>query len=349
VDDAGTKGVDETTTGVDEDNNEPIATTGVDATTELEHYVNKLGAELDQEIAALDTDYDTEPNEDDVEIDDSFEPINDDETNDIRADAIREQTSADHQAEEETDDEDSIDEDAPTQPLPKLRRNGTPSYAHLKGRDGDGALVSLMQPDEFKGDRHQSHIILQNIIMTQYNLKQGIKKIWGKRRKEAFVAELQQLYDRDVMTPVSKYDLTPAGRKGALRYLMFLKEKRCGTIKGRGCAYSRSQHDYMLKEEISSPTVATKALALTCIVDAIEKRDVATSDIPGAFLQSLMKGKVIMKLEGIMAEVILKIYQIQKNTSSQRTAKTLYTSYLRRPYMAPFKQHYCFGITCLRN
>ena len=68
--------------------------------------------------------------------------------------------------------------------------------------------------------------------MTQYNLKQGIKK-FGDSGKAAVLTELQQLYDQKVMRPVNKYDLTPAERKGALRYLMFLKEKRCGTIKGR--------------------------------------------------------------------------------------------------------------------
>jgi hypothetical protein len=76
----------------------------------------------------------------------------------------------------------------------------------------------------------------------------------------------------------------------------------------------------MSKEETSSPTVATEALILTCVIDAMEGRDVATCDIPGAFMQSDMKGKVVMKLEGVMAEVILKIdprqytkYVVQEN------------------------------------
>jgi hypothetical protein len=81
-------------------------------------------------------------------------------------------------------------------------------------------------------------VILQSIIMTQYNLKQGIRK-FGDEGKQAVLTELRQLYNRDVMEPVSKYDLTPTERKGALRYLMFLKEKRCGLIKGRGCADGR--------------------------------------------------------------------------------------------------------------
>jgi hypothetical protein len=74
----------------------------------------------------------------------------------------------------------------------------------------------------------------------------------------------------------------------------------------------------MMKQETSSPTVATEALILTCVIDAIEGRDVATCDIPGAFMQSDMKGKVVMKLEGVMAEVILKI------------DPTLYTKYVAK-------------------
>jgi hypothetical protein len=75
--------------------------------------------------------------------------------------------------------------------------------------------------------------------MTQYKLKQGIKK-FGDDGKAAVLVKLQQLYDRNVMEPVMKSDLTPAEHKGALRYLMFIKEKCCGKIKGRGCADGRS-------------------------------------------------------------------------------------------------------------
>jgi hypothetical protein len=85
---------------------------------------------------------------------------------------------------------------------------------------------------------------------------------------------------------------------------MFLKEKRCGTIKGLGYADGRPQRDYMSKKETSSPTVA---LILSCVIDAVEGRGVATCNIPGAFMQSDMKGKVVMKLEGVLAEIIVKI------------------------------------------
>jgi hypothetical protein len=71
-----------------------------------------------------------------------------------------------------TDDESTDDED--DVPLPRLRRQRAPSYKHLKGRDGDGSLPTAARPREFRGDKHQAHVILQNIEMTQYNLKQGI-------------------------------------------------------------------------------------------------------------------------------------------------------------------------------
>jgi len=45
-------------------------------------------------------------------------------------------------------------------------------------------------------------------------------------------------------------------RKNALRYLMFLKEKREGTIKARGCADGSLQRIYTNKEDMSSPTVS---------------------------------------------------------------------------------------------
>jgi hypothetical protein len=88
---------------------------------------------------------------------------------------------------------------------------------------------------------------------------------------------------------------------------MFLKKKGCGMIKRRGCADGRKQQAYTSKEESSSPTVATESLMLSCIIDAKEGRVVATADIPNAFMQADMEGKVLMKMEGTMAELLVKL------------------------------------------
>ena len=65
-------------------------------------------------------------------------------------------------------------------------------------------------------------------------------------------------------------------RKQALGYLMFLKRKRSGKMKGRGCADGRPDREYITKEESSSPTVSLYALIGSCLMDAIDGRKVIT-------------------------------------------------------------------------
>lgn len=93
----------------------------------------------------------------------------------------------------------------------------------------------------------------------------------------------------------------------ALPYLMFLKQKRTGKIKGRGCADGRKQHETMSKEEVSSPTVAIESVMISCTIDAHEERDVATADIPGAFMQADMEGTVYLRIDGAMAELLIRL------------------------------------------
>ena len=84
----------------------------------------------------------------------------------------------------------------------------------------------------------------------------------------------------------------------------------------------------MTKEETSPPTVAMEDLLLTFVIDAIERRDVAQCDIPGAFMQSIMENgtsdeKVTMKLEGLMVQIILKIDpKLYEKICDNRTRET---------------------------
>ena len=91
---------------------------------------------------------------------------------------------------------------------------------------------------------------------------------------------------------------------------MFLKRKRSGKMKGRGCADGRPQRDYITKEESSSPTVPLYALMGSCVMDAVDDRKIITVEIPGAFLQGDCSqdehpGYIIF--EGIMVEMICQI------------------------------------------
>ena len=118
-------------------------------------------------------------------------------------------------------------------------------------------------------------------------------------------------------------DLTTAQKKAALKYLMFLKQKRCGKIKGRGCADGRKQRLYKNKEDTTSPTITTEALFLTCLTDAIENRHVVTCDVPGAFMHSDIDELVHLKLEGEIAELLVKVERTYVEFISKENGKTV--------------------------
>lgn len=88
---------------------------------------------------------------------------------------------------------------------------------------------------------------------------------------------------------------------------MFLKEKRTGKIKGRGCADGRKQRKIYSKEESNSPTAHPESIYITVIIDALEKRDIATLDIPGAFLQADTDEDTYVKIQGEMCNILVGI------------------------------------------
>jgi len=108
-------------------------------------------------------------------------------------------------------------------------------------------------------------------------------------------------------TAQKKEDMTYDERKKGLRYLMFLKEKRDGTIKARRCANGRSQCEYTTMADTSWPTVSLKAMMMSCAINEMEGRHVAVTDIPGAFLHADMEEDIHMLLEGTIAKLILKL------------------------------------------
>ena len=183
-----------------------------------------------------------------------------------------------------------------------LRTNRERSYKHLYD-------PSVFEADKNSDDR-------EGVMMTtinggsdetgQMSMKRGLK-VFGEPGYAAVKKEMQQLHDRKVMQPVDRKDLSPSQKKEAFGYLMFLKKKRCGAIKGRGCADGRKQRAYITKEESTSPTVSTEAVFLTAVVDAWENRKVAVLDVPGAFMQVKIDELVHVRFEGEMVDKLLEI------------------------------------------
>ena len=101
--------------------------------------------------------------------------------------------------------------------------------------------------------------------------------------------------------------LTREQKKEALAYLMYLKKKSKGRIKGRGCADGRKQRQYVPKADATSPTVSTEVVFVSAVIDAHEGRDIAVIDIPGAYLHANMDDAVFVKFQGKMVELLVKI------------------------------------------
>eukprot|EP00957_Ditylum_brightwellii_P069768 5297879-Ditylum_brightwellii.AAC.1 len=79
-------------------------------------------------------------------------------------------------------------------------------------------------------EHQEAHLI--HYALTQYLLKRGLEKFKAKG-EEAVMSEFKQLHDMETFNPLAINDLSKKDKHEALRAITFLKEKRCGRIKGR--------------------------------------------------------------------------------------------------------------------
>ena len=147
----------------------------------------------------------------------------------------------------------------------------------------------------------------------QFILQKGIKK-FGHHGKAAARKEIDQLHCRTCFTPIDISTLTEEEEKAkAMEALMFLTEKRDGTIKGRAVYNGKPTRVWLKREESTSPTAFTESIFLTAIVDAKERRDVMSNDVPNAFIQAWMpkqkdgEARVIMKITGVLVDYLVDI------------------------------------------
>jgi hypothetical protein len=97
-------------------------------------------------------------------------------------------------------------------------------------------------------------------------LKRVLKKF--KDKGEAAVSkDLLQLYTIDTLAPQKSDELSHQQHRDALESLMFLKEKKDGSIKGWTCADGRKQREESVKSDATSPTVTLKSVFITSTVD----------------------------------------------------------------------------------
>jgi hypothetical protein len=129
------------------------------------------------------------------------------------------------------------------------------------------------------------------MFIQTYSLNKGIKK-FGQKGKDAAIKELKQLHNRTVFEGIKIKDMTPLERKRAMESLLFLVEKRNGKIKARTCANGSTQREYIDREDATSPTAATEAILITGVIDAKQRRDIMTNDVPNTFVQTPIPHKM---------------------------------------------------------
>jgi hypothetical protein len=81
------------------------------------------------------------------------------------------------------------------------------------------------------------------------------------------------------------------------------------------------------RPNISAPVISTDALFITLVIDAMEGRDVATVDVPGAFLQTDAKPGTFMKITGPMVDMLCQINPklYTPYVTTEKGKKVLYT------------------------
>ena len=158
-------------------------------------------------------------------------------------------------------------------------------------------------------DRHlwNTKCIILNHCLTQMSLKRWLKEFKTDGR-DAVRKELDQLHIHGTFLPVKRKSLTDDQYNKVLESHLFLEQKRDNTIKGRLVAGGDRQREYMSKDDVGSPTCALESIMLCATINAEEHRDVATADIPNAFVQTSMEGTVHVRLRGTLAEMLVMKY-----------------------------------------
>jgi hypothetical protein len=204
--------------------------------------------------------------------------------------------------------------------------------SHEDDKDGPMTLREAVEEMQLTGDNQEVLKCLTGIIMTQMSAKEGIKK-HGQVAIDALFEEFAQLHDLRVFLPQDVTELTRDEKRGALRTISVIKEKRCGKIKGRTVADGRRQRELYTKDEMSSPTVSTDALMLSLLIDATERRDVATADVAGAYLHAKMKDFTLLKMEGTSVDIMCDVSpEYKKYVCYENGKKVLYLKLLKALY-----------------
>ena len=103
--------------------------------------------------------------------------------------------------------------------------------------------------------------------------------------------EFLQLNDMGTFLAIYSKDLTKQQKKKSLIAMSLIKEKSDGSLKGRTCAFGKTQRGLYEKHETFAPTVHTDSFMATTAIETKEGRYV----VKGAFLHAPEKDFTVMR------------------------------------------------------
>jgi len=169
--------------------------------------------------------------------------------------------------EEESSEEDQQSTTTPSEFQVTITRSGHVScmpvrYQHLQAKTENMEEYTM----------HNARVLANTIchanymFIQTYSLKAGIKK-FGEQGRKAALDEMKQIHDRVVFHPIRIDNMSETERKHAMESLMFLVQKKCGRFKARTFANGSTQHQYITKDEATSPTVSHESTIITGVIE----------------------------------------------------------------------------------
>ena len=212
-------------------------------------------------------------------------------------------------------------------------------YEDLTKEDKSKFLEQAWQEYKISGKTTLLERYSTGFIFAQLSAKKGIEK-YGKEAELSLIAEFQQLMEYKTFHGRDASTLSYEQRRGAANMINLIEEKtnRGHTsdnpvIKARSVFNGGVQRGLYTKEETASPTVSQDSFFLTSIIDAMEERDTAITDVKGAYLNAKMKGEVLMKIVGKEVDLFCEIEPSLKQFITYiKGVKTIYVQLDRALY-----------------
>ena len=120
------------------------------------------------------------------------------------------------------------------------------------------SLITGLEKANGKDEEAIQNMMNEHLIM-QYSLKAGLKRV-GKQGEMTVIKDLGQFHNMNIFIPLDPTKLTDEVRAAAL-VLIFLKQKKDGTAKGRACTDGRKQQETTMEEEAASPMVSMESVS----------------------------------------------------------------------------------------